>query len=56
LLYFFQAAATVRIAGRSSISTAAQEGDVALVFYHLTANAAAVGMKDDNGMYLPPGL
>jgi hypothetical protein len=53
---FFQAAACVRIAGRSSISTAAEAGDVELVFYHLTANAAAVSMKDDHGMYLPPML
>jgi len=41
-----QAAAAARIAGKADIFTAAENGDVALVQDHITADAACVGKQD----------
>jgi hypothetical protein len=44
---FSQAAAAARIAGKDDICSAAQNGDLALVRDHVTADAASVNKKNE---------
>ncbi len=47
VINFLQAAAAAYVLGQPDILTAAQNGDVALVFFHLVVNADDVNKRDD---------
>jgi hypothetical protein len=47
VINFLQAAAAAYVFGRPDILTAAQNGDSALVFFHLVVNSDDVNKRDD---------